>query len=109
MTLKDLWGNCSKKSGMPGVPTERHGQGLPWPITPQVSWHDVWFCTGFYLGQSSIGAVYGQVGSLVCLLVWAYYASLVFLFGAEFATVYAQSHGSRATRKWLTASGVGRK
>ena len=24
-------GNCSKKPGMPGGPTERHGPGLPWP------------------------------------------------------------------------------
>jgi uncharacterized BrkB/YihY/UPF0761 family membrane protein len=43
------------------------------------------------------------------LLTWVYYASLVFLFGAEFAAVYAQSRGSRATRKWPSASGVGGK
>jgi hypothetical protein len=32
----------------------------------------------------------------VLILVWIYYASLVFLFGAEFTEVYAHRHGSRA-------------
>jgi membrane protein len=78
-------------------------------MTPQVSWPDVWFCVGLYLGQSSSGSADGPAGSLVLLLAWVYYASLVFLFGAEFAAVYAQIHGSRATRKRPTASDVGRK
>jgi membrane protein len=89
----------------------------------EVPWRDVWigagitallfeisqFFIGFYLGQNSIGSAYGPAGSLVLLLAWVYYASLVFLFGAEFAAVYAQHHGSRATRKWPTASDVGGK
>jgi membrane protein len=56
------------------------------------------FLIGLYLAKSSIGSVYGPAGSLVLLLAWIYYASLVFLFGAEFAAVYAHRHGSRATR-----------
>jgi hypothetical protein len=51
-------------------------------MTPQVSWPDVWFCVGLYFGQSSSGSADGPAGSLV------------FLFGAEFAAVYAQSRGS---------------
>jgi membrane protein len=65
------------------------------------------FFMGLSLGQSSIGSVYGPAGSLVLLLAWVYYASLVCLFGAEFAAVYAQSRGARATRQWPTASGGG--
>ena len=92
-------------------------------MTLQVSWPDVWigasitgllfelsqFFIGLYLGQSSIGSADGPAGSLVLLLAWVYYASLVFLFGEEFAAVYAQSRSSRATRRWPTASGVGGK
>jgi len=62
---------------------------------------------GLYLGKSSIGSAYGPAGSLVLLLAWVYYASLVFLFGAEFAAVYAHRHGSRAGRGWPSASRAG--
>lgn len=52
---------------------------------------------GLYLGRSSIGSAYGPAGSLVIILAWVYYSSLVFLFGAEFTQVYAHRYGSRAT------------
>jgi membrane protein len=67
------------------------------------------FLIGLYLAKSSMGSAYGPAGSLVLLLAWIYYASLVFLFGAEFAAVYAQSYGSRAVRRWPTASSAGGK
>ena len=54
------------------------------------------FLIGLYLAKSSMGSAYGPAGSLVLLLAWIYYASLVFLFGAECAAVYAHRHGSRA-------------
>jgi hypothetical protein len=38
-------------------------------------------------------------GSFVLLQACVYCAPLVFLFGAEFAVVYAQSYGTRAARK----------
>ena len=43
-----------------------------------------------YLGTSS---TYGAAGSVVLLLLWFYYISLAFLFGAEFISVWAQRHG----------------
>ena len=55
------------------------------------------FLIGLYLGRSSIGSAYGPAGALVLILAWVYYASLVFLFGAEFTKVYAHCYGSRAT------------
>ena len=77
----------------------------------EVAWHDVWigagmtallfviskFLLGLYLGRSSIGSAYGPAGSLVLILAWVYYASLVLLFGAEFTEIYAHRYGSRAT------------
>ena len=44
---------------------------------------------GFYLGRASVSSPYGAAGSLVVLLTWVYYASQLFLFGAEFTRIYA--------------------
>ena len=53
------------------------------------------FLIGVYLGKSEVGLAYGAAGSLIVVLLWVYYASQIFLFGAEFTAVYAASHGSR--------------
>jgi membrane protein len=50
---------------------------------------------GLYLGKASVGSAYGAVGSLVVLLLWIYYSSLIFLIGAEFTHVYACHRGSK--------------
>lgn len=80
-------------------------------LIPDVSngWKDVWvgaamtaflftvgkFLIGLYLGKSDVGLAYGAAGSLIVILLWVYYASQIFLFGAEFTAVYAASHGSQ--------------
>lgn len=46
-----------------------------------------------YLGRAGVGSLYGAAGSLVVLLVWVYYSSQIFLFGAEFTHVYSRRHG----------------
>lgn len=75
-----------------------------------IPWRDVWVgagltallfvisksLIGLYLGKSSIGSAYGPAGAVVLILVWVYYAALVFLFGAELTEVYAHRQGSRA-------------
>ena len=50
---------------------------------------------GVYLGRSSIGTAYGAAGSLVALLVWVYYASLVVFLGAELTQVLAARRHKR--------------
>jgi len=50
---------------------------------------------GLYLGQSSTTSVYGAAGSLVVILLWVYYSSLIFFFGAEITQVYARTYGAR--------------
>jgi membrane protein len=80
-------------------------------LLPDISiqWGDVWigatitsllftigkFFIGLYLGKSDVGIAYGGAGSLAVILIWVYYASQIFLLGAEFTAVYAHSHGSR--------------
>src|SRR5262249_39177545 len=53
------------------------------------------FLIGLYLGQFGVASAYGAAGSLAVLLIWLYYSSQIFLFGAEFTKVYANKCGSR--------------
>jgi membrane protein len=39
---------------------------------------------GFYLAHSTQASAFGAASSFVALLLWLYYTSLIFLFGAEF-------------------------
>jgi len=83
-----------------------------------IRWRDVWvgalvtsllfsfgkFLIGLYIGKSGVESSYGAAGALVVLLVWVYYSAQIFLLGAEFTKVYAESHGSRKNNKRGTAS-----
>lgn len=55
------------------------------------------FLIGLYLGNSAIASSFGAAGSLVVILLWIYYSSQIFFFGAEFTRVYAERRGSRST------------
>jgi membrane protein len=50
---------------------------------------------GLYLGKAGIGSEYGQAGSLVVVVVWVYYSSLIFFFGAELTHVLSQHPNTR--------------
>jgi membrane protein len=52
------------------------------------------FLIGWYLGSSNVASGYGAAASLITILLWIYYSSLILLFGAEFTKAYAQSRGS---------------
>lgn len=56
------------------------------------------FAIGLYLGTAAVGSAYGAAGSLVVFLVWLFYASLIFYFGAEFTRVWAERKGWRPER-----------
>lgn len=49
----------------------------------------------FYISKSNVGSTYGAAGSLVILLLWVYYSSLILYFGAEFTKAYAMKYGSK--------------
>ncbi len=49
------------------------------------------FLIGVYLGHSATASVYGAGGSLVLVVLWIYYSSLIFLLGAEFTAVWAEA------------------
>jgi membrane protein len=68
-----------------------------------IKWKDVWagsfttavlfnlgkYLISFYISKAHVGTTYGIAGSLVILLVWVYYASLILYFGAEFTKAWA--------------------
>ncbi|MEJ7828412.1 MAG: YihY/virulence factor BrkB family protein [Segetibacter sp.] len=73
-----------------------------------IKWKDVWagaiatavlfilgkFAISFYISKSEVGSTYGAAGSLVVLLLWVYYSSIILYFGAEFTKAYAVKYGS---------------
>jgi membrane protein len=52
------------------------------------------FAITFYIGSSNVGSTYGAAGSLVVVLLWVYYSSVILYFGAEFTKAYAANYGS---------------
>jgi len=73
--------------------------------TAKISWHDVWTGSavtallfnigksliGLYLAKSSVASGFGAAGSFVILVAWFYYSAQIFLFGAEYTWVNANS------------------
>ncbi len=52
------------------------------------------FAISVYISKSDIGGTYGAAGSLIVLLLWTYYSSMILYFGAEFTRSYAIAYGS---------------
>ena len=44
---------------------------------------------GFYFGKVNPGSGYGAAGSVVLILIWSSYSSMIVFFGAEFTKAYA--------------------
>lgn len=51
------------------------------------------FVIGLYLGNSKMGNTYGAAASIIILLTWVYYSSIILYFGAEFTKVWALTKG----------------
>lgn len=47
---------------------------------------------GMMVGTSNLGAVYGAASSIVALLMWIYYSSLIFYFGVQLSREYSRFH-----------------
>lgn len=53
------------------------------------------FAIGLYLQATNVATSYGSASSLVILLLWVYYSSVILYFGAEFTKVYANLFGTK--------------
>ncbi len=81
----------------------------------RVQWKDVWIgavvtallftigkaLIGLYIGRSGVASGLGAAGSLVVLLLWLYYSAQIFLIGAQFTWIYANTFGSRSHGRGL--------
>ncbi len=47
----------------------------------------------YYLGRTNLGVTYGTAASVIIILTWVYYTSIILYFGAEFTKVYALEYG----------------
>jgi membrane protein len=78
-----------------------------------VHWKDAWvgavlttflftggkFLIGLYVNYSNLGAIYGATASIIIILLWVYYSSIILFFGASFTRHYAIGHGGKITPK----------
>lgn len=48
------------------------------------------FALGIYLRTAAVGSAYGAAGSIIVVLLWAYWSAQIFFLGLEFTHVYAQ-------------------
>jgi membrane protein len=62
------------------------------------------FAIGLYLGNSTIASSFGAAASIITILLWIYYSTLILLFGAEFTKAFAESRGSRVGKASSEAS-----
>lgn len=72
----------------------------------KIRWPNVWvgatvtailfvlgkYVLNIYFQHDPLADTYGAAGSLVLILVWVYYAAVIFLLGAEFTQVYSREH-----------------
>ena len=75
----------------------------------RIKWKHVWvgafvtaflfmvgkFVISFYLGHSRMTTAYGTAGSVIVILLWVYYSSMILYFGACFTHAYVTNCGSR--------------
>ena len=73
----------------------------------RVRWRDVWvgalftggmfvlakYLFGVWLSRLDVGSTYGAAGTVILLMLWISYGSLILLFGAHFTRIYADRFG----------------
>lgn len=73
----------------------------------ELRWKNVWkgafltallfsvgrFLISIYLGRTGVASSYGAAGSLVVLLMWVYYSTLILFFGVEFIRATLEDEG----------------
>lgn len=75
----------------------------------KIRWRHVWvgafvtaflfmagrFLISYYLGHNRMTSAYGTAGSIIVVLMWVYYSSMILYFGAAFTHVYVKFKGQR--------------
>ncbi len=50
------------------------------------------FVIGIYIEKGNPGSAFGAAGSMIIILLWIYYSSIILYFGAEFTQAYAEKY-----------------
>ncbi len=88
----------------------------------RIDWKDVWIgaaitavlfdigklLIGLYIGKTSVASSFGAAGPFVVLMLWLYYSTQIFLFGAEFTFVHARRNKHHALLSQPAATSGGR-
>lgn len=53
------------------------------------------FLISYYLGHNRMSSAYGAAGSIIVVILWVYYSSMILYFGAAFTHAYVIFKGSR--------------
>lgn len=75
----------------------------------KIKWRHVWigsvvtallfetgkFALSLYFGQASPGSGYGTAGSIILIMLWVSYSSMIVFYGAEFTHAYAEDRDGR--------------
>ncbi|HSH65942.1 MAG TPA: YihY/virulence factor BrkB family protein [Bacteroidia bacterium] len=88
---------------------------LMFKILPDVKikWKNVWigavittllfiagkFALGLYFGKSDPGSTYGAAGSVILIMLWVNYSSMIVFFGAEYTKQYSMHQGGKIRPK----------
>jgi len=77
----------------------------------RIKWKHVWigsfvtaflfeigkFALGLYFGKTNPGTGYGAAGSIILIMLWVTYSSMIVLYGAEFTHAYAKMFSGKVT------------
>ena len=85
--------------------------GLIFKVLPdaKIRWRDVWvgamitaalfvvgkFVIGAIIGNSRLTSTYGAAGSVIVILLWVYFSTIILLLGAAITQVYAREVGQQ--------------
>jgi len=55
------------------------------------------YAIGIYIEKGDPGSAFGAASSVIVILLWIYYTSIILYFGAEFTQAYAEKYGKGIT------------
>ncbi len=75
----------------------------------RLKWNDTWFgatltsllfmagkyLISFYIGTSNVAGLYDAAGSIMVIMVWVFYASIIVMFGAVYTRVHTEMKGKK--------------
>lgn len=64
---------------------------------------------GYYLGKTDPGSQYGAAGSIVLILLWVSYSSMILFYGAEFTRAYADHFAGKVPASQTAVKVPGRQ